>query len=934
MSYSLYDSIYVSNTGNVGIGTNNPIVSLDLSQTQYPLVLPKGSSNQRSSVPNLLRFNTDINNIELYINNTWSNVVLVPTISNVSTNVLKNAKDTIDISGTNFDPSASFTFVDNFGRTFYPKQIMNLTSTSVTLKRPDWFPPEYAPYTIKVQQFGRYNTYGSITAGVIPSVNVAAGSLGTFESSTTITPIVITGTDESGGGIFKMDISTGTLPGGLTGTFTTSGITGTYTISGTTGSVGSTTTYPFGLRVIDNGYNQMIQNYSITINGDVPTTIANLQLFLDADSYSSGTTWTDRSANGYNFTVNSTAYATINGIQHFNFEGSYGAAKRIVNSTLTNVPAFAAATIIVFSTILNSTTNPRTLIRGLSADHQILVQGGSNILGMYDNNVTGYILTTFDVSTIPNYTTKFNMLVVKLATSSPYYQFKYNNINTWYTITNANATFNNGFCVIGSHHDATAGMGTANFSQFWGKIAKFMYYSRHLTDSEITSIYRSYQSKYNLYDEYPPIGIGNGDTWTKDAADTILGINNVTYRKYKYTVSGAGYGNGQYVAWSNDILSYNDSTSTYNSDEWPPSGPFDKRVGSSSLKSGWHSTGSFSYSSTADATTPAYLAIKLPDVIVLKQYSIQSRDGCCTDQVPSKWDLQGSSDKGTTWTTIDSRSGVTTWSLVETKTFDVTNTTAYQTYRILVYRSSGSNYIHIGELKLYGLYVTTILEYPVNPWAVLNAVDISQSNNTTVASWGTVRTFSQSTEINKPIYFSTGGYNNGPYVFFNRTNTTFLNAGSQTLNISTNGGFTMMALVKFTGNAASWERIFDFGNGSGVDNIFLGRQSNTQNFRFEMFNPSTSTNDTTSNPIVQDVWNVYACRYIKSSKLQVYKNNVLEREITVTTDHVNRTLANTYIGRSNWADEYLNAHMSKLFVYDRALSDSDMTQLYNYIIST
>lgn len=229
-----------------------------------------------------------------------------------------------------------------------------------------------------------------------------------------------------------------------------------------------------------------------------PNSISNLVLWLDAanaDSYSGGTTWKDLSVNGYNFTVNSTAYSTAGGIPHFNFEGSFGAAKRIVGGSLSNVPNFANGTFIVFSSILNSISNWRTLTRG--TDHQVLIEQGSNMLGMYDNTGGGNFGTSnFLVSNIPNYTSKFNMLCWKLSSSSPYYQFQYNDSSVVGSSTNIITAFDDGFSSIGAYHLGNASM--ASFDQYWGKIAIFLYYSRHLSQDEILKIYNSLKIRFNL----------------------------------------------------------------------------------------------------------------------------------------------------------------------------------------------------------------------------------------------------------------------------------------------------------------------------------------------------------------------------------------------------------------------------------------------------
>jgi hypothetical protein len=240
----------------------------------------------------------------------------------------------------------------------------------------------------------------------------------------------------------------------------------------------------------------IVYNRTIVTNG--------LVLCLDAGnsrSYpGSGTTWTDLSGNGYNFNVNASAYSTTGGIPHMNFEGSFGSAKRVVSSSLTDVPNFSNGTIMCFSTLLNSTGNWRTLVRASSTgnDHQVIIQNGGNTLGMYDNNSNGFISAGFDVTTLPNPYTQFNCFIWKLSQSSPYYQFQYNNNSTVYSITDANSTFTQGFSSIGAYHLGSTGTGAANSSQYWGKISAFLYYNRHLTATEIQQNYNALKGRFGL----------------------------------------------------------------------------------------------------------------------------------------------------------------------------------------------------------------------------------------------------------------------------------------------------------------------------------------------------------------------------------------------------------------------------------------------------
>jgi hypothetical protein len=235
-----------------------------------------------------------------------------------------------------------------------------------------------------------------------------------------------------------------------------------------------------------------------------------LILQLDAGDTASypgtGTTWTDLSGNGYNFTVQSGSWVSAGAASYFNFSGSFCCAKRVVGGALTNVPSSTTNTLMVFSSILNSTSTWRTLVRAQSgvtnADHQIITNTGSNNIGYYNNGggtPTGYIDSTYAVTSITNYTTVFNCLHFKFGQSSPYWTMGWNNNFGVATITSAGAINDAGIASIGGYHnDSAAVTSSANASQYWGNIALVLYYNRTLTNAEITQNFNFYKGRYGL----------------------------------------------------------------------------------------------------------------------------------------------------------------------------------------------------------------------------------------------------------------------------------------------------------------------------------------------------------------------------------------------------------------------------------------------------
>jgi hypothetical protein len=209
-----------------------------------------------------------------------------------------------------------------------------------------------------------------------------------------------------------------------------------------------------------------------------------LTIHLDAANTASypgtGTTWTDLSTGGNSFTIPAAAY-TPGATPHMNFE-SYIATK----ATSTDLTIGANSTVMAFTSIKNTTGDWRTLLRGSgNGNHQVIIEAGSNRLGMYDPSF-GFRPSGFDITSLPNPYTQFNCLTWRMSTSSPYYSFGFNGNAPAYNITAGGPWL--GFTYLGAYPG----------SQYWGKIAVFLHYNRTLTDAEITQNYNFFKSRFGL----------------------------------------------------------------------------------------------------------------------------------------------------------------------------------------------------------------------------------------------------------------------------------------------------------------------------------------------------------------------------------------------------------------------------------------------------
>lgn len=217
----------------------------------------------------------------------------------------------------------------------------------------------------------------------------------------------------------------------------------------------------------------------------------------DAKSYpGSGTTWYDTSGNNNHFTINASAYKS-DGAKYMSFSGSYGCA---VSASGSDVGATGSCSAVVWTRILNSASDWRTLFRGETsgADHQVIIQAGGWTIGMYDNiNGTGFNSSGYSQQSLPGYgTTAWNMLVWRWSStqySYYYYNFGYNDSPETLRGYNSsgNARFKCGFKTIGAYNSGSP-------SQFWGDIAHLSVYNRYITDDEVLTHFNSRRGRFGL----------------------------------------------------------------------------------------------------------------------------------------------------------------------------------------------------------------------------------------------------------------------------------------------------------------------------------------------------------------------------------------------------------------------------------------------------
>lgn len=177
-----------------------------------------------------------------------------------------------------------------------------------------------------------------------------------------------------------------------------------------------------------------------------------------------------------------------------------------------------------------------------------------------------------------------------------------------------------------------------------------------------------------------------------------------------------------------------------------------------------------------------------------------------------------------------------------------------------------------------------------------------------------------------------------PHISLNGTSSTvgdYFDYGSTTWNLATNGGFSFIGMVRFTNSARSYERIFDFSSGIGNNNILLTRDSTGTNIGFYLYNGATPQS-LLANVIVNNTWQIFACRLQNEGtnlwRHSIWCNGVKTTGTQYTATITDRTVTNAYIGRSPWTgDSYADIDFRELLWYNQALTDSQISSLYDYM---
>jgi len=216
----------------------------------------------------------------------------------------------------------------------------------------------------------------------------------------------------------------------------------------------------------------------VTLNGtrvvDASIITQNLAIWIDANNSSSysgtGTAITDLSGNGRTQNLQTAAqFTTLSGIKCFDCSNA-STNNAISAASVGPVLPVSGFTYIAWARMIASTATFRTLFRTSPNDHPILINTGTNDLGMWDNPTATFYPSGYNAASLANVWAQWAV------TGDSAGQTFYINGQNVGTVT--------GQTSAGNSHNTTGNVG-ANGGQPFGYIANMFLYTSKLTQLQI-----------------------------------------------------------------------------------------------------------------------------------------------------------------------------------------------------------------------------------------------------------------------------------------------------------------------------------------------------------------------------------------------------------------------------------------------------------------
>ncbi|MDG0963632.1 MAG: putative Ig domain-containing protein, partial [Opitutales bacterium] len=217
----------------------------------------------------------------------------------------------------------------------------------------------------------------------------------------------------------------------------------------------------------------------------------------------------------------------------------------------------------------------------------------------------------------------------------------------------------------------------------------------------------------------------------------------------------------------------------------------------------------------------------------------------------------------------------------------------------------------------------------------ISALSVPQVSNDLIAHWrfdeGSGQEAYDSTGFSTPAEIFDGvswvegmGGQWGKALNFDGSSLAYLKAGSFRIE----GGMSFSAWV-YKENLGIYQRVFDFGNGADSQNLTLSNRWKSSEVEWSVRRGANNQNLVVTNFWTLNEWQHVVGSVNESGIMKVYRNGELKGS---KLGHIPTSTTRTshLIGKSNWgSDDYFYGMMDDLRVYDRAITDDEVINIYN-----
>jgi hypothetical protein len=132
---------------------------------------------------------------------------------------------------------------------------------------------------------------------------------------------------------------------------------------------------------------------------------------------------------------------------------------------------------------------------------------------------------------------------------------------------------------------------------------------------------------------------------------------------------------------------------------------------------------------------------------------------------------------------------------------------------------------------------------------------------------------------------------------------------------------------------ANWARFIDFGNGPDSDNIFLTRNTLTNNLTLNVYKGTASAGSVTATgALALNAWQMFVATMDDAGNVVLYKNGLPIQTGTIAAKPNIVTRTSNFIGDSNWTtDAFYNGLMDDIAIYNYAVSADTVADMYSAV---